>query len=165
MVHVGDHAHRIPHQIRNGLKKGLPLRDPDDPVPLLVVHHANQHPPAVGIGEPADPLEVFIPPALLVFDVLIFLLHVFFSVEIIPHCRVHLPSNRFCQLAQLFADALGLFLVIMHDGILEQGVKSLDRLYRVVSLRHRHRLYFIISTPSMGFVPFATPTSTFATPA
>ena len=86
----------------------------------------------------------------------------------------HLPSNRFRQPAQLFADALGLFLVIMHDGILKRcaaeatlrrgdsptanpkgaqasaGVKSLDRLYRVVSLRHRHSLYSTISTPPMG---------------
>ena len=42
----------------------------------------------------------------------------------------HLPSNFIRQLAQLFADALDLFLVTMHDGILKQGVKSLDRLYR-----------------------------------
>jgi len=57
-----------------------------------------------------------------------------------PYCR-HLPSNFIRQPAQLFADTLGLFLVTMHDGILEQGVKSLDRLYRVISLRHRHFLY------------------------
>ena len=69
----------------------------------------------------------------------------------------HLPSNFIRQPAQLFADALGLFLVTMHDGILKRctaeatlrrgdsptanpkgaqasaSVKSLDRLYRVVS--------------------------------
>ena len=63
----------------------------------------------------------------------------------------HLPSNFIRQPAQLFADAFGLFLVTMHDGILERcaaeamlrrgdsptanpkgaqasvGVKSLDR--------------------------------------
>ena len=47
--------------------------------------------------------------------------------EIVPH---HLPSDRIRQLAQFFADALGLGFVIMHDGILKQGIKSLDRLYR-----------------------------------
>ena len=61
----------------------------------------------------------------------------------------HLPSNLVRQLAKLGADALGLFLVSIHDGILKQGawpavaharrrLKSLDRLYRVVSLLHRH---------------------------
>ena len=50
----------------------------------------------------------------------------------------YLPSNVIRQPAQLFADALGLFFVTMHDGILEQGVKSLDRLNLLVSLRHRH---------------------------
>ena len=58
--------------------------------------------------------------------------------EIVPH---HLPSDRIRQLAQFFADALGLGFVIMHDGILKQDawpavaharrrLKSLDRLYR-----------------------------------
>ena len=42
----------------------------------------------------------------------------------------HLPSNFIRQLAQLFADTLGLFLVTMHDGLLKRCVKSLDRLYR-----------------------------------
>ena len=32
----------------------------------------------------------------------------------------HLPSNFIRQLALLFADTLGLFLVIMHDGILKR---------------------------------------------
>ena len=36
--------------------------------------------------------------------------------QTIPYCR-HLPSNFIRQLAQLFADAFGLFLVTMHDGI------------------------------------------------
>ena len=49
-----------------------------------------------------------------------------------------------------FADAFGLSFVTVHDGILKQGVKSLDRLYRIVSLRHRHRLYSTISTPTNG---------------
>ena len=38
----------------------------------------------------------------------------------------HLPSNFIRQLAQLFTDAFGLFLVTMHDGILKQSVKSLS---------------------------------------
>ena len=42
----------------------------------------------------------------------------------------HLPSTFIRQPAQFFADAFGLFLATMHDGILKQGVKSLDRLYR-----------------------------------
>ena len=64
----------------------------------------------------------------------------------------HLPSNRFRQPAQLLADALGLFSVTMHDGILKQGVKSLNRPYRVVSLRHRHSLYSTTPTPPIGSV-------------
>ena len=39
-------------------------------------------------------------------------------------------SNLVRQLAKLRADALGLFLVSMHDGILKHGVKSLDCLNR-----------------------------------
>ena len=61
----------------------------------------------------------------------------------------HLPSNFIRQLAQLFADTLGLFLVIMHDGILKQGawpavaharrrLKSLDRPI-VLALRSAQR--------------------------
>ena len=50
-------------------------------------------------------------------------------------------SDLVRQLAKLGADALGLFLVAVHNGILKQGIKSLDRLNRIVSLRHRHRLY------------------------
>jgi hypothetical protein len=42
----------------------------------------------------------------------------------------HPPSTFIRQPAQLFTDALGLFLVTMHDRILKQSVKSLDRLYR-----------------------------------
>ena len=53
----------------------------------------------------------------------------------------HLPSNFIRHPAQLLADAFGLFLVTMHDGILKQGawpavaharrrLNSLDRLYR-----------------------------------
>jgi hypothetical protein len=52
-----------------------------------------------------------------------------------------LPSNLIRQLAQFFADALGLGFVIMHNGILKQQIKALDRLNSVVSLRHRHSLY------------------------
>ena len=37
----------------------------------------------------------------------------------------HLPSDFIRQFAQLLADAFGLFLVTMHDGILEQGVSRL----------------------------------------
>ena len=59
-------------------------------------------------------------------------------------------SNFIRQLAQLFAETFSLFLISMHDGILKQGVKSLDRLNRVVSLRHRHSLYSTTSTPPMG---------------
>ncbi len=62
----------------------------------------------------------------------------------------HLLSNSIRQPAQLLADALGLFLVVMHDGMFKQGVKSLDRLYRVVSPRHRHSLYSTIYIPQMG---------------
>ena len=36
--------------------------------------------------------------------------------QTIPYCR-HPPSNFIRQLAQLLAEALGLFLVSMHDGI------------------------------------------------
>lgn len=68
----------------------------------------------------------------------------------------HLPSNFIRQLAKLRADALGLFLFIMHDGILKQRIKSLDRLYRVISLRHRHSLYSVLSTPPMGSDPHAS---------
>ena len=51
------------------------------------------------------------------------------GVKLIPLWTI-LPSNLFNQLAQFFADALGLFFVSMHYGIFKQGVKSLDRLYR-----------------------------------
>lgn len=43
-------------------------------------------------------------------------------------------------MAQFGAEAFGLGFVAMHDGILKQGVKSLDRLNLLVSLRHRHSL-------------------------
>ena len=36
----------------------------------------------------------------------------------------HLPSNFIRQPAQLFADALGLFLVTIHDGILKRDASS-----------------------------------------
>ena len=52
--------------------------------------------------------------------------------SITPHFRLY----RFMTLL-----LPGLFLVTMHDGIFKQGVKSLDRLYRIVSLRHRNSLY------------------------
>ena len=62
------------------------------------------------------------------------------------------------------ADAFG--IVTMHDGILKQRagnavaharrrLKSLDRLYRVASLRHRHSLYSTTPTPPMGSDPWA----------
>ena len=75
--------------------------------------------------------------------------------QIIPYCR-HLPSNFIRQLAQLLAETCGLFLASMHESILKQGVKSLDRPYRIVSLRHRHSLYSTIFTPPMGSVPLAS---------
>ena len=59
----------------------------------------------------------------------------------------HLPSDFIRQLAQLFAETCGLFLASMHESILKQGVKSLDRLYRVISLRHRHSLYSTNGVP------------------
>ena len=37
-------------------------------------------------------------------------------------------------------EAVGLGFVVVHDGILKQGVKSLDRLDLLVFLRHRHSL-------------------------
>ena len=88
----------------------------------------------------------------------------------------HLPSNFIRQPAQLFADALGLFLVTMHDGILKRcaaeatlrrgdsptanpkgaqasaRVKSLDRPCLIVSLRHRHSLYYTFSTQPTWYV-------------
>ena len=70
--------------------------------------------------------------------------------------KLSLLLDLFGQLAQLLAEALGLFLVIMHDGILKQGVKSLDRLNRVVPLRHRPSLYSTTSTPPMGSVPLSS---------
>ena len=79
----------------------------------------------------------------------------FFSVHFRPPPRLHhifaIPlSNLIRQLAQLFADALGLFLDTTRDGILKQGVKSFDRLYRVICG------IAIVSTPSMGSVPLAS---------
>ena len=50
-------------------------------------------------------------------------------------------SNFIRQLAQFFAYALGPGFVSMLTDIFKQGVKSLDRLYRIISLRHRHSLY------------------------
>ena len=65
-----------------------------------------------------------------------------------------------------FADAFG--FVTVHDGILKQRaghavaharrrLKSLDRLYRVASLRHRHSLYSTTPTPPMGSDPLGSP--------
>ena len=39
------------------------------------------------------------------------------------------------------AEALGLGFVSMHDRIFKQRIQPLDRLNRIVSLWHRHRLY------------------------
>ena len=72
MVDIGDHPHRIAHHIGNRFQKRLPIGNTDNRVALLVIRHANKHPPALGIGKPADPLEVFLPPALLVLGILIF---------------------------------------------------------------------------------------------
>ena len=63
------------------------------------------------------------------------------------------------------ADAFG--FVTVHDGILKQRaghavaharrrLKSLDRLYRVASLRHRHSLYSTTPTPPMGSDPLGS---------
>ena len=63
------------------------------------------------------------------------------------------------------ADAFS--LVTVHDGILKQRawravahalrrLKSLDRLYRVASLRHRHSLYSTTPTPPMGSDPLGS---------
>ena len=41
----------------------------------------------------------------------------------------------------------------MHDGIFKQSIQPFDRLYRTVSLRHRHSLYSFISTSPTGSVP------------
>ena len=51
------------------------------------------------------------------------------------------------QFRQLGAEAGGLGFVAMHDDIFKQGVKSLDRLYCIVSLRHRHCLYSTNGVP------------------
>jgi hypothetical protein len=47
----------------------------------------------------------------------------------------HLPSNFIRHPAQLFADAFGLFLVIMHDGILERDASSCSIASIVLVLR------------------------------
>ena len=104
----------------------------------------------------SDLFHVF-PPSLLALP-----LRLYHTAALFKH---HLPSDFIRQFAQLLEDAFGLCLVTMPDGILERcaaeatlrrgdsptanpkgaqasaGVKSLDRLYRVVSLRHRHSLY------------------------
>ena len=49
-----------------------------------------------------------------------------------------LSSNLFRQAEKGGAEAGGLGFVVVHDGILKQSVKSLDRLNLRVSLRHRH---------------------------
>ena len=49
-----------------------------------------------------------------------------------------LLSNLFRQAAEGGAETVGLGFVVVQDSILKQGVKSLERLYCIVSLRHRH---------------------------
>jgi hypothetical protein len=67
----------------------------------------------------------------------------------------HLPSNFIRQPAQLFADALGLFVVTMHDGILKRDVSSRSIASIVLVLRSAQREggsslcgIAIVSTPS-----------------
>ena len=102
--------------------------------------------------------------------------------EIVPHCRaLQTPSavrlHPSACAAPRGCDRLGLFLVTMHDGILDRcaaeamlqrgdsstanpkgaqasaGVKPLNRLYHVISLRHRHSFYSTIFTPRIGPIP------------
>ena len=68
-------------------------------------------------------------------------------------CRL---LDRVGEALQLFADALGLGFVIMLNGILKQGIQSLDFLNHIISLWHRHSLYSTISTPLMGPVPLSS---------
>ena len=67
--------------------------------------------------------------------------------------RLHFvsPLNLFRQAAEGGAEAVGLGFVVVHDGILKQGVKSLDRLDLLVSLRHRHD-YSSAATSPLGVV-------------
>ena len=67
----------------------------------------------------------------------------------------HLPSNFIRQPAQLFADAFGLFLVTMHDGILERDAPIRTIASIVLVLRSAQREggsslcgIAIVSTPS-----------------
>lgn len=72
--------------------------------------------------------------------------------SITPHFRLY----RF-RLYRLSLTLLlpSLFLVTMHDGMLKQGIKSFNRLYRIVSLQHRNSFYSTMSTPPLGPVPLS----------
>ena len=69
------------------------------------------------------------------------LVNIVFSASDYTITSAALPSKRFCQLAQLFADALGLGFGSMLNGVFKQGIQSLDLLNRIASLRHRNLCY------------------------
>ena len=75
VVDIRNHSHGVAHQVGNGFEERFPVGDAENSVPLFVVGHADQQPSAIGVCEPADPLEVFIPPSLFVFDVPVFFFH------------------------------------------------------------------------------------------